>query len=76
MREWKGYRKGINLGGWFAQNDHLEKTYDTFITEDDFKVFSKWGIDHVRIPFDYHLLEDQYLMLLLMLCSFCEILLT
>jgi len=59
MREWKGYRKGINLGGWFAQNDHLEKTYDTFITEDDFKVFSKWGIDHVRIPFDYHLLEDQ-----------------
>ena len=59
MREWKGYRKGINLGGWFAQNDHREETYDNFITEDDFKVFSKWGIDHVRIPFDYHLVEDE-----------------
>ncbi|MCR5829540.1 MAG: glycoside hydrolase family 5 protein [Lachnospiraceae bacterium] len=58
MREWKGFKKGINLGGWFSQNDHEEKTYDTFITESDFKIFSKWGIDHVRIPIDYHLLED------------------
>ncbi|MCR5432749.1 MAG: glycoside hydrolase family 5 protein [Lachnospiraceae bacterium] len=59
MREWKGYKKGINLGGWFSQNDHREETYDTFITEDDFKIFSKWGIDHVRIPIDYHLVEDE-----------------
>lgn len=59
MKEWKGYKKGINLGGWFSQNDHSDKTYDTFITEDDFKIFSKWGIDHVRIPIDYHLLEDE-----------------
>ena len=59
MREWKGFKKGINLGGWFSQNDHREETYDTFITEDDFKVFSKWGIDHVRIPIDYHLVQDE-----------------
>jgi len=58
MKEWIGYKKGINLGGWFSQCDHSEETYDTFITEDDFKVFSKWGIDHVRLPIDYQLLED------------------
>ena len=59
MKEWKGYKKGINIGGWFAQNDHRDETYDTFITEDDFKVISSWGFDHVRISIDYHLLEDE-----------------
>ena len=59
MREFKGYKKGINLGGWLSQCNHTIERYETFITEEDFKRFTKWGIDHVRIPVDYKLLEDE-----------------
>ena len=56
MREWKGYNHGINLGGWFSQCDHSEDRYDNFITEDDIKKISEWGLDHVRLPIDYNLI--------------------
>ena len=58
MLIWKGYQKGINLGGWFSQCDHTQKRYDTFITDRDFAVIKSWGADHVRVPIDYELLED------------------
>ena len=58
MRVFKGYQKGINLGGWFSQCDHTEGRYDNFITDDDFAVIRSWGADHVRVPVDYELLED------------------
>lgn len=59
MREFKGYQKGINLGGWLSQCNYTIERYETFITEEDFKRFSKWDIDHVRIPVDYPLLEEE-----------------
>lgn len=58
MREFKGYQKGINLGGWYSQCDYSKDRFDNFITEDDFKNFSTWGIDHVRVPIDYNLVEE------------------
>ena len=59
MKIWNGYRKGINLGGWFSQCDHTEERYDTFIKAEDFAVIKSWGADHVRLPIDYELLEDR-----------------
>jgi len=58
MKVWNGYQKGINLGGWFSQCDYSKDRFDNFIVEEDFKVISSWGLDHVRIPVDYNLVED------------------
>ena len=58
MKKFKGYMHGINLGGWLSQCDHTKERYDNFITEDDFKVIKSWGLDHIRIPVDYELVED------------------
>ena len=35
MKIWEGYRKGINLGGWFSQCNHEKAHYDTFIKDED-----------------------------------------
>ena len=52
-------KKGINFGGWFSQCDHSELRYETFITEDDVKQVAKWGFDHIRLPFDYELVQNK-----------------
>ena len=59
MKTWKGYQKGINLGGWLSQCDDTEETYSTFINEEDIRIIKDWGMDHVRLPFDYELVEDK-----------------
>ena len=50
---------GINLGGWLSQCDHTKQRYDTFITEKDLEVIKSWGMDHVRVPIDYELIQDK-----------------
>ena len=50
-------KKGINLGGWLSQCVLTYEHYDSFITKDEIKMLAGWGIDHVRLPFDYELLE-------------------
>lgn len=55
--EQRGFYKGVNLGGWFSQCDYNPEKMDRFMTEQDFKIISTWGIDHVRIPIDYNILE-------------------
>lgn len=57
MREFIGYMKGVNLGGWLSQCVHTKEHYDTFITKEDFKNLSGWNLDHLRIPVDYNLFE-------------------
>jgi endoglucanase len=50
---------GINLGGWISQYPAYDHRYfKTFITADDIKRIAGWGMDHVRLPVDYPLLED------------------
>lgn len=51
--------KGINLGGWLSQCNHLKEHYDSFIKEEDFEKIKKLGFDHVRIPIDYEVLETE-----------------
>ncbi|MBQ8781780.1 MAG: cellulase family glycosylhydrolase [Oscillospiraceae bacterium] len=57
--EFKGFKKGVNLGGWLSQCCHTKEHYDSFITEDDVKKIASWGVDHVRLPIDYNLLEKE-----------------
>ncbi len=59
MRIWNGYQRGINFGGWLSQGEKSDRYYDNFITESDFATVAKWGLDHVRIPIDYDLLESE-----------------
>ena len=58
MKDLVGYKKGINLGGWFSQCDYSKERFDNFIVEDDFKKIADLGFDHVRIPVDYNLFLD------------------
>jgi len=58
MLKEKGFYKGVNLGGWLSQCDYSEDRLNNFITEVDFKKVSAWGIDHVRIPVDYNIFEN------------------
>ena len=57
MRIFEGYTKGVNLGGWLSQCKHSIMHYDTFITEKDVALLSTWGIDHLRVPIDFEVLE-------------------
>ncbi len=51
---------GVNLGGWLSQYPAYDYGhFDTFITTDDTKRIRDWGCDHVRIPVDYPVLEDE-----------------
>ena len=54
-----GFYRGVNLGGWFSQCDYSPERLDGFITERDFDVIAGWGLDHVRIPMDYNVLETE-----------------
>ncbi len=58
MKEFKGYRKGVNLGGWLSQCDYSDATLNSFITEADIERIASWGLDHVRIPMDYNIFMD------------------
>ena len=53
-----GFYRGVDLGGWFSQCDYSEDRMDHFITEKDFSIIAGWGLDHVRIPVDYNVMEN------------------
>ena len=57
MKKFNSFMHGVNLGGWFSQCNHTEERYDNFIKKEDFKVISDWGLDHIRLPVDYNLVE-------------------
>ena len=60
MRHLEGYRKGINLGGWLSQCPSYEKEhFDSFIVESDIAKIASWGMDHVRLPIDYDVIETE-----------------
>lgn len=60
MKRFEGYQRGINLGGWISQCNRYEKDYyESFIVEKDIETIAGWGLDHVRVPVDYQVLEDE-----------------
>lgn len=58
MKNFIGYKKGVNLGGWLSQCCHENEHYDSFIGKADIEKIASWGLDHVRMPIDYNLVED------------------
>ncbi len=58
MKEFTGFMHGVNLGGWFSQCNYTEERYNNFITKDDFALIKSWGLDHIRLPVDYNLVEE------------------
>jgi len=61
MRNFEGYLKGINLGGWISQcgRKYNEEHYSTFITKKDIDLIASWGMDHVRLPVDYNVVQNE-----------------
>lgn len=58
MKDLIGYKHGVNLGGWFSQCDYSLDRFDNFIKEKDFKNISELSFDHVRIPVDFNLVQN------------------
>ncbi len=53
------FQVGLNLGGWISQYpayDHQH--FKTFLTRSDIQRIADWGMDHVRLPVDYPVLEE------------------
>lgn len=59
MKIWKGYVRGVDIGGWLSQCPHTIERYETFVNKSDFEVIKSWGADHVRVPVDYDLVEER-----------------
>ena len=60
MKKFEGFLKGVNLGGWISQfAKYDEEHFNTFITEKDLEYIASLGFDHVRVPVDYTILEDE-----------------
>ena len=57
MLKESGFYRGVNLGGWMSQCDYTEERLDGFVKEEDFAVIADWGLDHVRIPVDYNIVQ-------------------
>ncbi len=53
MKKFTGYQHGVNLGGWLSQSDYTKQHLENFIREEDIERIASWGLDHVRLPFDY-----------------------
>ncbi|HBH95598.1 MAG TPA: glycosyl hydrolase family 5 [Ruminococcaceae bacterium] len=58
MEKLIGFKKGVNLGGWLSQCDYSTEHLNSFIAEKDFKKIASWGVDHVRIPIDYNIVQN------------------
>lgn len=58
MLKERGFYKGVNLGGWLSQCDYSHDRLYGFIKDEDFAVIAGWGLDHVRIPVDYNVIDD------------------
>lgn len=60
MKIFEGFQKGVNLGGWISQFAKYDiQHFETFITKDDIAYIASLGFDHVRVPVDYNVLEDE-----------------
>ena len=59
-KRFEGFQKGVNLGGWISQfKEYNLNHFASFITEKDIAYISSLGFDHVRVPVDYNVLEDE-----------------
>lgn len=57
MKQFTGFLKGVNLGGWLSQGEYTKEHLDSFITEENIAEIASWGVDHIRVPVDYNIFE-------------------
>ena len=55
-----GIHRGVNLGGWLSQCDYSTERLMGFVQAADFEKIGAWPVDHVRVPVDYNVLEDDH----------------
>lgn len=51
-------KNGMNFGGYLSQCVHTKEHYASFITEKDVKEVCEYGFDHIRLPFDYNVVQN------------------
>jgi len=51
--------RGINIGGYLSQCNHEKEHYERFFGEEDILQIRDWGFDHIRLPFDYSVVQDE-----------------
>lgn len=60
MKTFAGYKNGVNLGGWLSQCVSYDKAhFNGFITEEDIRFIREIGFDHIRLPIDYDVIEEE-----------------
>ena len=59
VKKLDGFMRGINLGGWISQGENDPEYIKNFITEDDIKRIASWKVDHVRLPVDFDIIQDE-----------------
>ncbi|HEX2950670.1 MAG TPA: glycoside hydrolase family 5 protein [Armatimonadota bacterium] len=74
MKKFDGYMHGIGIGGWLTNYRRFKfiprelrtiltegdiQHFDTYITQQDIDAIASWGCDHIRLAFDYLVLEDE-----------------
>ncbi|MEI7435499.1 MAG: hypothetical protein WCL16_01670 [bacterium] len=53
------FHRGVNLGGWFSQIDvRDEKHLASRFCGDDLRRVAAAGADHIRLPVDHELIEN------------------
>ena len=59
MRNFDGFYKGIDLGGWISQcgKNYNDELYSSFISEKDIEKIASMGLDNVRMPVDYNVIQ-------------------
>lgn len=73
MKPFAGYMHGMGIGGWLTNYKRIAvlppeartlvspgdiEHFDTYITRDDVRRIAGFGMDHIRLPFDQLVLED------------------
>lgn len=74
MKTFDGYMHGIGIGGWLTNYKRFKfipselrtvispgdiEHFNTFMTSKDIESIASWGMDHIRFPFDYLVIEDE-----------------
>lgn len=59
MANMNGFMHGVNLGGWLSQCVHTKEHYESFIKKEDIQIIKAWGLDHIRVPVDYNVVQDK-----------------
>ena len=52
-------RFGTNISHWLSQSELDREAMKTFFTRGDTTTIADWGMDHIRLPVDYPLFENE-----------------